>query len=140
MAVTLITDDLVQPVGEIDSGLFPNGDIDLLVTSWLSQAVAKVEANTGITTANQNAAAAAWVYYRAYTLVADRLANTAQTIMVDGQVTRTTGADQRKYFAGRAEYWLGVYYSLNTLIPAITVPTFFGTVSARQPYDCTPLG
>lgn len=140
MAVTLIVDDLVQPVGELDSDLFPNGDIDAFVIAWLLQAVTKVEANTGITAANHNAAATAWVYYRAYTQVADRFANSPSTIIVDGTVTRTTAADQRKYFADKATYWLDWYYGLNTLVPAITVPTFFGTVSARRPYDCTPLG
>jgi hypothetical protein len=130
MSVTLTVDDLEQPLGELDASLFPSGNIDNLVTVWLSQAITTVEANTGIATADQDEAAAAWVYYRAYTQVADRFANTAQTIMIDGQVTRTTSADQRKYFADRAAYWLEFYYSYNTLVALAAVPTYFGTVKA----------
>jgi hypothetical protein len=130
MAVTLTIDDLEQPLGELDASLFPSGDIDNLVTAWLSQAITMVEANTGIATTDQAAAAAAWVYYRAYTQIADRFANTAQTIMVDGQVTRTTSADQRRWFAERATYWLDQYYGFNTLVALAAVPSYFGTVKA----------
>lgn len=132
MAVTLTVDDLEQPLGELDASLFPNGDIDNLCAAWLAQAIAKIEANTGIATADQDAAAAAWVYYRAYMQVADRFANSPSTIVVDGTVTRTTAADQRKYFADRAAYWLDFYYSYNTLVALAAVPAFFGTVKARR--------
>lgn len=130
MAVTLITDDLTLPNGELSTDLFPD-NCETLLVGWLQQAAAKVEASEGITTAEQNEAAAAWVYYRAYTAVADRMAQEAESITV-GPRTERTGANRFKYFMDRANYWLGVYQALDAVEAETPVMAFFGTVKTRR--------
>lgn len=129
MAVTLTIYDLKQPTGELDESLFPTGNIDSLVAGWLAQAADEV---ANITAADQDAAARAWVYYRAYSHVAQRLASSPANVVIDSTVTRTTSADQRKYFADLATYWLNFFYSLNITTPSAANPAFFGTVKARR--------
>lgn len=127
MAVTLFSDDLVQPAGELSDVLFPDGNIGELVAGWLRDAKTKV-ANVAET--EQDGAAAAWVYYRAYRHVADRMAS-APSHMIAGPRTEDFDFNQRKYFAERADYWLDIYYSLNLTVPQAAIPAFFGTVKAR---------
>lgn len=131
MSVSLVLTDVKQPTGEIDASLFPDGDADTFLASWLEQAVTKVEASTGIATEDQDEAAAAWVYYRAYKWVADRIANTAESITV-GPRTERTSATQQKYFADLANYWLEQFYGFNTVSPVAGIPAFFSTVKARR--------
>ena len=130
MSITLSSVDFVQPDGELSGYLFPENNMDDLLAGWLAKAAELV---VNVPTASQNDAAEAWVYYRAYTLVADRLSLSPATIMVDGQVTRTTAADQRKYFADRAKVWLDLYYGFNTTEVGSVIPAFFSTVKARRP-------
>lgn len=71
MAVTLTKIDLTRAGGgELTDAMFPDGDMETLLALWLAQAAARVEAQSGIAAADQNAAAAAWVYYRAYSQMA----------------------------------------------------------------------
>lgn len=109
MAVTINAVSLVQPTGLLDEALFPEGNLLYLADGWLQNAISKAAVNAST---DPDGAATAWVYYRGYTAIADRLANAPSTIMVDGQVTRTTAADQRKYFSDKAIYWLEVYDGL----------------------------
>lgn len=132
MTVSITIFDLEQPQGELDESLFPGCDFEDLLQGWLDQAASKVEAETNIALTDQDAAAAAWVYYRAFTRVADRFANSPSTIMIDGTVTRTTAVDQRKYFADKAASWLARYYEFGTTSQLPGVPAFFGTVKARR--------
>jgi len=133
MSVTLVADNLTQPQGELDASLFPDGNLTDLLAGWLQDAKDRVDANTGIATADQNEAAAAWVYYRAYTQVAQRFANEANSITV-GPRTESYNADQRKYFADQAQRWLDWFYAQSTLTPAVPVPAFFGTI--KGPSNC----
>lgn len=131
MAVTLTIDDLKQPIGELDESLFPDGNIDTLLAGWLDQAANQVNAAAGIATADQDDAAAGWVYYRAYTQIADRLASQAESITV-GPRTERTSTGQQKYFADKAKYWLDWYYGLFTLTQTASAPAFFTTVKANR--------
>lgn len=129
MAVTLTGLDLMQPLGELDASLFAaTDDSGLLLTGWLRDAIDQV---ASVAASGQNAAAAAWVYYRAFTLFAQRAANKPSTITVDGVVTRTTASDQRKYFDDRAKYWQGEFARLSTTTPTAASAVFFGRVRAR---------
>jgi len=127
VAVTIITDDLVQPTGEISDAMFPLGNMRDMADGWLLDAANQV-ANVSAT--EQNEAAKAWVYYRYNTYLSDRLAYTPNN-MVAGPRTEGYSSDQRKYFADRAIYWLEIYYSLNRTVPQAAIPAFFGTVKAR---------
>jgi len=104
MAVTLGTYQLYQPDGELESSLFPDGNMEEMVTGWLAQAATKVEADAGIATADQNDAAAAWVYYRAYSYVEQWMMQQASSAEADG-LSRTISNDQRAYFSRKANEW-----------------------------------
>jgi hypothetical protein len=134
MAVTLATYDLTQPSGELSESLFPGGDFDLFVGGWLGQAKTLVDANAAIATANQNLAAAAWVYHRAYSHVAQRLASSPVSVStsIDGSISKTMSSDQRKYFFDLAAAKLALYQSYETEAESSTavIPAFFGRVRA----------
>lgn len=123
MAVTLAVYDLQQPTGELDCALYPNADSDELIDGWLTQAIEKVTA-AGVGAADQNNAAAAWVYYRGYAHVAQRLASEPASVALDSTITRSIASDQRKYFAGLADLWLNACYGYSLITPVATVPAF----------------
>lgn len=130
MSVSLTIDDLKQPTGELDDAMFPSGDIDNLLSGWLLQAETKV---ADFSTDTQDEAAAAWVYYRGFTAIAQRLAATPSSRSVDsGAVTVSTSADQRKYFDGLAKYWFDIFNGLDVVTPSFANPAFFGSVKARR--------
>lgn len=135
MAVTLIIGDFTEPTGELTEDLFPGSVLNDLLEGWLEQAASTVEANTAIASANHNLAALAWVYYRAYSHVARRLASAPAQVSVDGTVSKTTATDQRKYFAALADSKRADYEGLETessggaASPA--VPAFFGRARAQ---------
>jgi hypothetical protein len=111
VAVTLTDQDVTQPLGELDSSLFPGSNFAELVNGWLYQAQQKVQANAGIAAADHNDAAAAWVYYRAYSHVAQRLAASPTSVSVGGKISRSMAADQRKHFFQLAAEKLAEYSS-----------------------------
>lgn len=133
MAVTLTTFDLIQPDGELSESLFPSGDFNVLVAGWLGQATAKVEANTAIATADQNTAAAAWVYHRAYDHIAQRLASSPVRVStsIDGSVSKEMAQDQRTFWAKKAAEKKADYEALETVsASSAVVPVFFGRARA----------
>lgn len=113
MPVTWAIDDFKQPLGELTPDLYPLGDIDALLTGWLAQATAKVLAAAGIAVADHDSAAASWVYYRAYTHIAQRMNSEPEQVRAEGEIAMTTKADQRKYFADRAAAALLEFASYN---------------------------
>ncbi len=134
MAVTLTTFDLIQPDGELSESLFPSGDFNVLLAGWLGQATGKVEANTAIAATNQNSAAAAWVYHRAYDHIAQRLASSPVRVStsIDGSVSKEMAQDQRKFWADKAVEKKADYEAFETESASTTsvVPVFFGRVRA----------
>lgn len=95
MAVTLISDDLIYPTGELQDGMFPNGDLGESVDTWLSASEAQG--------AGSDLVARHWVYYRGYDAIANRLANTPASISVDGAVTRTVSSAQITFYRNKAD-------------------------------------
>jgi len=135
MAVTLTIADLEQPTGELTTELFPGSVLAVLLSGWLEQAETKVEADTGIATASQNAAAAAWVYYRAYSHKASMQASTPNQVNFSNQpgVSKTMSADQREYFVNLANLKLAEYEGHVAVGSTTgTTPAFFGRISARR--------
>ncbi len=120
MAITLVVNDFKEPLGELQDELFPSG-LDTLLSGWLAQATVKVTAATGI--ANQDAAAEAWVYYRAYNHIAQRMNAEAAQASLESGVSRTIASDQRAYFSARAIYWLDAYDALDTIVTVAEATT-----------------
>lgn len=128
MAVTIQIYDFEQPEGELDESLFPDAALDMesALTGWLAQATTKVEADSDISTADQNEAAKAWVYYRAYSYVAQWVKLEPDKVEV-GQRTEWNNADRAKFFTTKATEWLDKYSGFS----APTVRTaFFGLARA----------
>ena len=132
MSITLVIDDFKQPDGELFADLFPGQDIDTLLSGWLAKASDLITASD-IDPEDWDAAAEAYVYYRAYNYVAQRLAGTANSISIDsGAVTKSMSNDQRGWFNDRATYWLGIYDGFFTVTPKVPTLSFFKTVKARS--------
>jgi len=126
MAVTLETYQLYQPDGELEATLFPDADMEAKLSGWLAQATTKVEADADIATADQNDAAAAWVYYRAYSYIAQWMRADPERVTV-GERTEWLGADRSKFFASRAASWIDTFSGFST--PTARV-AFFGLARA----------
>jgi hypothetical protein len=130
MAVTITTTDLEQPEGELSESLFPGGDFDTLLAGWLAVAITSVEGNSNIAATNQNSAAAAWVYYRAYSHVAQRLASSPVRVAtsVDGSVSKEMAQDQRTYFINLAKQWKATFDVYDTTPAPIVENAFAGSL------------
>lgn len=130
MAVTLTTADLKQPTGELAASLFPGETLDDLLAGWLTQAVTLVQANASIAATHHNAAATAWVYYRAYGYKVLLMASDPNDITV-GERSETYAPDQRKAFMALRDKYEADYNSYE--VPAIVsvTPAFFGRARAR---------
>jgi len=126
MAVTLGTYQLYQPDGELESSLFPDDNMEEMLAGWLAQAATKVEADTDIATADQNDAAAAWVYYRAYSYIAQWMKAEPERMEV-GERREWLGADRAKFFGAKSQSWLDSFNGFST--PTARV-AFFGVAKA----------
>lgn len=104
--VTLPIQDLKYPVGELQPSMFPDGDLDANLQLWLADAKLKV---AGLDADLQNAAAAAWVYHRAYTAVALRIGNTPTTDGSFGDRSTTWSGDRVGFFQTKAKEWLATF-------------------------------
>lgn len=116
MAVTLQAVDLIQPDGELANSYFPAGDLDDQIDGWLAKARNKVHANADIAESVHNDAAEAWVYYLAYSYIANQLGALPNSQGVgSGEVTEAWGQD-------RPAYWLRRATEQRTLYASYVVP------------------
>lgn len=60
----LTTDDVLAPKGKLTEAMFPDGDLDELAEAWLAEAQERT---------SHPRAQRAWVYYRAYEHILDRV-------------------------------------------------------------------
>lgn len=103
MAVSLQTADLIQPDGELSASYFPDSDLDDLIDGWLTTAAYRVQSNADIAESAHNDAAEAWVYYLAYSHIANRLSAMPNSVGVGGgEVTQSWGPDRPAYWLRRA--------------------------------------
>lgn len=135
MTVTVTSAQCVQPEGELFAELFPNNDLANLVSGWLAKASDEVTA-LNIASTNQNDAALAYVYWRAYDHICLRMANefASKTIHSGaGDATIAQTNDQRKFFQDRRQFWYDRFYSYQppTDAQAVAVPVFFGRARAK---------
>lgn len=101
--MALKPNDLIYPGGDLLPSLFPDGDIQTVVGVWLTEATGK----TSDTDAQR-----AWVYYRAYSAVATRIAGTPSSESSFNNQVTNWGADRVKHFAELAETQLAEYRRL----------------------------
>jgi hypothetical protein len=101
MALALVAADLIYPKGRLQPVLFPKETLATIVEAWLSEAETKV---ADVDAADQDAAATHWVYYRAYSAIAERIAASPSRESFGGNsgggVESTVDWGQN-----RADYW-----------------------------------
>lgn len=99
--------DLIEPKGRLQEDLFPAGNVYELVNAWIDKAQAKVNA-VDLETAYVEGAMEAYVYYLAFSHVADRLAGHPNRVAIDSaaQVDATVEKDRIAYFRGLANDYL----------------------------------
>lgn len=121
MAVTIETDDLVVPAGELSNHYFPQGDMATQLTGWLAAATDKVEADSSIDSDDHNEAAAAWIYYRAYTYIANQLAALpSQASEGDGAISVSYSASQIVHYRNLAAAHLAQFEALRSVSSSVT--------------------
>lgn len=100
--MTLQAVQLIAPAGKLQEDLFPEGVLVGHIETWLNTAYTKTGDLTG---AARDAAAEHYVYYLAYSHVADRLAGEPNEATVDsaGRVSRTIDRDRIAHFKRLAD-------------------------------------
>jgi hypothetical protein len=133
MTITVTSAQCVQPEGELFAELFPNSNLDDLVSGWLAKASDEITA-LNIVSTYQDAAALAYVYWRAYDHICLRMANEFASKTVHsgaGDATLSQTNDQRKFFQDRAQYYRD-RFQFNSPLPSDTVSVFFGGCSSAR--------
>lgn len=103
--------DVLSPVGDVDGAIwFPalsSPDVSALLTGYITDGAARTD---------DEDAQALWVYYRAATAVADRLAGVAssKSLALEGQGSKseTVSAGQFGYWAAKAAAYLAAFNAL----------------------------
>lgn len=90
-------DDFISPEGQLTPDLFPGRDLASLVSAWLTDA--NVRSAAADTVDQQEQAAIAWVYYRAYFDVWQRLSSNPASLSLDG-TSYNIGQDQINAYFG----------------------------------------
>lgn len=130
MAVTLTVAMLMQPTGELSEHYFPQGDASTQVLGWLPEAKGIIEADSSITDANHNRAAAAYVYYRAYDYIANQLAALPSSASEgDGAIDVKYTAAQYAHFRALAARKLAEFEAVRV---AVTSGPWLFTVAHGQ--------
>lgn len=133
--MTVSVTDCIQPEGELFGALFPDNNLEDLVSGWLTKGVARVAA-LGIAAASQDDAVIAYVYWRAYDQISLRMANEFASKTVHsgaGDATIAQTNDQRKFMQDRAQYWYDRFneYGGGSSDGESTGAVFFSNLPAR---------
>jgi hypothetical protein len=104
MALTITPDNFIDPEGELTINMFPDGDIESRVATWIEGAARK--------TANDDIAMH-WVYYRAYNSISNRLAATPSSEGNFGNHQIAWSGDRVKSFRDLAASHLADYARLS---------------------------
>lgn len=124
--MSVVIADLKQPKGHLENALFPsdavNGVLDATLfdarlTGYLADAVAKVAEYAIVD--DVDAATIAWVYYRAYYTVGQRLLAQERAASVEGQGSNRFEQKQADGFFALAQQWKDTFEGL---IPDATAP------------------
>ena len=127
MAVTIY--DLLHPTGELERSMFPDHDLDEISAAWFTDAATRTAAMDAGDT--QDAAVKAWVYYRAFTTLANWIAAKPSLHSYTGDDRREAwGNDRVKHWQTKAEAYLAQF---NTLAEPVITNAFIGySVSATR--------
>lgn len=121
MAVTLNLDDLKYPTGELQPRMFPDGDIDTVLATWLTEAI-------GLTT--DDTAASHYVYWRGYSAVANRIAATPTSQSTStGSHSTTWGKNRIDDMRSLADYHKGEFDKIVESSSLTQPQAYFGRVS-----------
>lgn len=98
--------DFIAPVGLLTPTLFPGQNLETLVAAWLTEAESKAAAAD--TVERQTEATRAWVYYRAYFDVWQRLSSNPSSLSLDG-TSMSMGQDQINSYLALWKSYRGDY-------------------------------
>lgn len=94
----------IEPEGMLSESMFPGADLEEFVAAWLTDAESRTD---------DEAKQRAWVYYRAYTSIANRMhAGLMSESKADASAAR--GANQFAYWRAKAEAQLIAYRGAGT--------------------------
>jgi hypothetical protein len=99
--MAVVNGDFIAPTGELRADMFPGDTLATNITAWLTQAAVKAPDNDDAQTA--------WVYYRAWTDVANRLGTNPAEVDIEGEGGVRTLKEQIGFAQGRAAYWRSEY-------------------------------
>jgi len=108
--MALLASDLIYPVGELTQIMFPGAVLDDLADTWIISAAALTTDDT---------AATHWIYWRAYTAVANRLAATPNSEVYFNDVARRFEKDRLDFFLSQAAGHKSAYEQLT----GVTLPS-----------------
>lgn len=93
--------DFIHPIGTLQPAMFPGENLTTLVQAWINQGMTKV---AHLDVSIQDTVATHWVYYRAYSTIAERIASQPSSHSMGGNsgggVETTVNWGQN-----RADYW-----------------------------------
>lgn len=128
--MTLVANDFTEPEGKLQSDLFPGIDLTTYLTAWIATALAKAAA---VESAFEEEAAEKYVYYLAYSHIADRLAGEPNKVSVESaaKVGKDIGKDRIDYFQKLAQKYLDDFQAY---LPALTSATRRTTMVQNRSY------
>jgi hypothetical protein len=132
VASPIVVADVTSPAGDIDPPIWFPGESDPDVNTRLTGYIADAYTKT-----DEDDAAEQWVYYRAATAVADRLAgghgaSTTLTLVDQGSKTTTASAAQADYWAAKAAAYLAAFEELDADIDEDALGGFNVITSLRH--------
>jgi len=126
--MTLTSADFIYPTGEIQASFFPKETLATLIDAWIDQAETKV---ASIAAADQDTAAAFWVYYRAYSAIAMRIGANPSRMTFGGnsgggvESSVDWGQNKSDYWANLAQAALdNFHYYVPAVPPVDETPAF----------------
>ena len=118
--MALTAADFIYPDGELLNAMFPDNDLETNIGVWLEQA--------GDLTTDESAQVH-WVYYRAYTVVANRVAAMpSQQTTSQGGHSVTWSSDRVSAMQKKADYHKGEYERITEASTLGQPLSYFGRV------------
>ncbi len=113
--MTVVWTEFVYPLGKLRADQFPNDDLATVVSAWLDEAGGKV---VDIDATLVDEATRDWVYYRAFSSIADRLALEPDEVTADG-MSRSISNERIQHFRNLAASHLEQFRAAS---PAVELP------------------
>lgn len=127
--MAVISTDLKVPTGELRGEWFPLGTLDTYIAQWLVDVDAHVDDITDSET--RDSATIAWIYWKAYGDLANRIAATPEMEEYYKEVQRQFGGHQLAYFKAKAQENYEKFVRLSTATDRISHSRFSIPVKNR---------